>query len=33
MKSIFLRFLVLFRGKNKTRKPTLAVIDDCCMIQ
>ena len=33
MKSIFLRFLGLFRGKNKTRKPTLAVIDDCWMIQ
>ena len=33
MKSIFWSFLGLFRRKNKTRKPTLAVIDDCWMIQ
>lgn len=33
MKSIFGSFLGLFRRKNKTRKPTLAVIDDCWMIQ
>lgn len=33
MKSIFCRFLRLFCRKSKSRRPTLAVIDDCWMIQ
>lgn len=33
MKSIFRQFIGLFRRKNKSRKPTLAVIDDFLMVQ
>ena len=33
MKSIFGRFIGLFCRKSKARRPTLAVIDDCWMIQ
>lgn len=33
MKSIFGRLLGLFCRKSKSRRPTLAVIDDCWMIQ